>query len=295
MKKIICLSAWLIVFGFTLHAQDEGAIEKRERIALDKGIFIGLGPSLTLGKNIGDYSTGINFEIGYTKRLNRVLSIGPSISYLKFNYDPEKTGENNAFISDEMFSGEFYDYWVAMYVDFKGGDLSLLSAALNFKLNFIPIKDNSKISVYGFAKPFITSAQRSAVTGKAYVFGVPDQDENGAYSEDEIYAGAEFGVVEIPWEAGDPQWESLGLTISDDLKKDSRITGGIFIGPGIELFPAKKVSFYVQAAFGYTFPVSFVSTEKYKGNVLEKLDEKFPITEEGFPSVNIQFGGSFNF
>ena len=89
MKRAIY---FIIVFAFistSLLAQDEGAIEKRERIARNKGVFLNLGPSFTLGKNIGDYSTGFNFEAGYLKRVNRVLSVGPSISYMSFKYDPE--------------------------------------------------------------------------------------------------------------------------------------------------------------------------------------------------------------
>lgn len=294
MKKSICLLAILCGFTVSMYAQDEGTIQKRERIDRANSVFIGLGPSFTLGKNIGDYSVGANFEIGFTKRLNRVFSIGPSISIVGFDYDPEKTGVNNAFISNDLYFDDEYDYWLAMFVDFKGGDLSLTSLAVNLKLNLIPVKDNSVVSVYGFAKPFLTFVNRSAVTGTAYVFAIEDYDFDGVPSEEEIYSGAE-SALSIPWEAGDPQWEDLDVTISDKLKEDSRVTGGIFVGPGVEFFPARKFSFYVQAAFGYTFPVSFVSTEKYKGNELDALTEEYPITEEGFPSVNIQFGASFNF
>src|SRR5690606_9661641 len=257
-------------------------------------IFLGIGPSFTLGKNIGDYSTGLNVELGYMSRLNRVISVGGSISYMSFKYDPEKTGVNNSFISDETISDGYYDNWLAMYVDFKGGDMNLVSLAANLKFNLVPVMDNSTISVYAFAKPFLTMASRTAVKGTAYLFWVPDYDFNGVYSEDEIIDGA-YSAVQVPWEAGDPTWEAEGITISDKLNKDSRITGGIFVGPGIEIFPAKNVSFYAQAAFGYTFPVSFVSTKKYEGNSLDSMDEEFPVIEQGFPSVNLQFGISFNF
>jgi hypothetical protein len=296
MKKNICLLAVLCGLTLSLYAQDEGVILKRSRIERPSSIFVGIGPSFTLGKNIGDYSAGANFEFGFTKRLNRVFSIGPSISIVSFNYDPDKTGANNAFISKDTFydTDTGYDYWAAMYVDFKGGDLTLTSLAVNLKLNLIPVKDNSVVSVYGFAKPFLTVANRSEVTGTAYVFPIVDFDYSGSPSEDEIYLGAEY-AQRIPWEAGNPQWQELDVTISDKLKEDSRVTGGIFVGPGVEFFPARKFSFYVQAAFGYTFPVSFVSTEKYKGNLLDNLDEQFPIAEEGFPAINVQFGASFNF
>jgi hypothetical protein len=299
MNKIYLYAAFLCLPLISL-AQDEGSIVKKERIDLDKGIFIGGGPSFTLGKNIGDYSTGLNFEAGFTKRVNRVLSIGPSISYISFKYDPQETGDNNIFYDRQT---EYYDptydlYWATgMYVDFKGGDLSLLSVAFNLKLNFIPIRDDSKISLYAFAKPFISFAKRTEVKGDSYVFRVYDIDDDGLYTEEEaVLSIEETGSVLVPWEAGDPTWADYGLVISDDLKEDTRITGGIFIGPGIEIMPAKNISFFGQVAIGYTFPVSFISTEKYDNtDDLNDVDPSYPIVEEGFPSINLQFGVSFNF
>jgi hypothetical protein len=293
MKHFICFIIFLFCAGLCVQAQDEGTIVKQSRLEKGKGVFIGIGPSFTLGKNIGDYSTGFNFDAGYMIRLNRVISIGPSISYVSFNYDPQKTGLNNIFFSEETFSGSYY-YRTALVVDFKGGDLSLTSAALNIKFNLIPVMNNTKISVYGFAKPFIAYATRSEVSGNASIFNIYDTNDDGNYSEAEIVSGYQSAIT-LPWRANDPQWASYGVRISDDLKKDSRVTGGIFVGPGIEFFPAKKFSFYAQAAFGYTFPVTFVSTKKYEGGDLDKIDEKFPIIKQGFPSVNIQLGASFNF
>jgi hypothetical protein len=293
MKKLYLLvlfSAFITI----ANAQDEGTIIKKARLERSKGIFIGGGPSFTLGKNIGDYSKGLNFEAGYLTRLNRVISIGPSVSYINFKYDQEKTGLNNVFFSEEMYDPYTYNYRYGLYVDFKGGDLTLLSAAFNLKINFIPVTDNSKVSIYGFVKPFVTMAKRKEVKGTATVFAVYDSDESGTYDEEEIEV-ALASSVEIPWEAGDPSWQELGVTISDDLKEDSKITGGVFLGPGIEFMPAQNVSFYLQGAFGYTFPVSFVSTKKYEGNDLNKIDEKYPVTKEGFPSINVQVGLTFNF
>ena len=60
-----------------------------------KVFLLDFGASFTLGENIGDYSVGFNIEAGFVKRMNRVFSIGPSISYLSFEYDPEETGGCN--------------------------------------------------------------------------------------------------------------------------------------------------------------------------------------------------------
>ena len=306
MKKIYLLSL-LSGIIFSLNAQDEGVIIRKERLEFNQGVFIGGGPSFTLGKNIGDYSTGLNFEIGYTNRLNRILSLGGSISYTSFKYDSKKTGENNIFIGDEYFdSQEYLNYLLAMYVDFDGGDLNLTSAAFNIKLNLIPVTDASMFSVYVFAKPFVTMYTRTEVKGTALLFGVYDLDSDGTYTAEEAEYSAQYAVenasfdnpripLYIPWQAGDPTLQDYGVTLSDDLKKESKVTGGIVVGPGIEFMPARKISIYAQAGFGYTFPVTFISTEKYKGNDLNTVDEKYPVAKEGFPSINVQAGLTFNF
>lgn len=295
MKKCLWLGL-IICSSLTVAAQDEGVINKRERIGRDAGIFLSFGPSFTFGKNIGDYSTGFNMEGGFLKRLNRVVSIGPSVSYLSFKYDPEKTGYNNIFASEEFYDSEFQtNYFNAILIDFNGGDMTLVSAACNLKFNIIPITDNTKFSVYGFAKPFITFANRKAVKGVATIFSVYDEDYDDFYSEEEIINGASF-ATEVPWEANDPTWADYGINISEALEKDSRVTGGIFVGPGVEFMPAGKVTVFAQAAFGYTFPVSFVSTDSYyEEGSFDELTEEYPIEKEGFPSLNVQVGLSFNF
>ena len=293
MKKIYLLIFFSVLLTIA-KAQDEGTIVKKERLERNKGIFIGGGPSFTLGKNIGDYSKGINVEAGFVKRLNRVISIGPSVSYINFKYDPKKTGINNVFFGEQEYDQNDDIYTPGLYVDFKGGDLTLMSVAFNVKVNFIPVTDNSKVSVYGFVKPFITMAKRKEVKGEATIFALYDSNYDGTYQDSEIEDAVANAVV-LPWEAGDPTWQEYGVTISDDLKEDSKITGGVFIGPGIEFLPAQNVSFYAQAAFGYTFPVSFVSTKKYEGGDINTIDEKYPVTKEGFPSINVQVGLTFNF
>ncbi|MBT1709673.1 hypothetical protein KK062_15630 [Fulvivirgaceae bacterium PWU5] len=297
MKTSIRLAVSLIFIAgvvFQAAAQDEGVITKKERIGRSKGIFIDIGPSWTLGKNIGDYKAGANFEIGYQKRLNRVLSIGPSLSFLQFDYDPGETGINNAFIGGPFNNGNgpFYE---GIYYELEGGDLSLVSLSMNIKLNLIPVRDNSVVSAYVFAKPFISYVTRTEVTGTMnLLFNYGDLEDETQWQDD-----GTFDRV-----AGEPLDEPFDdYTVSDELKEQDQVTGGIFIGPGLEFFPARKFTGFVQVSIGYTFPVSFVSTESYSddqyfGNdfngFMEKM-QKYPITKEGFPSVNLQFGVSFNF
>lgn len=255
-------------------AQDEGAIVKKERIQRDKGIFVGGGISIAAGSNLGDYSTGINFEGGFTKRLNRVFSIGASISYLKFAYDAEVLKTKPDIGGTGIPSNFYYDTQAGVISDgyfltLTGGDVSLISLAANLKVNFVPVKDNSKISVYAFAKPFIASATVSSISGTAEYY----------------YYDTEFS----DWYAN-PSFNASG-----SYNSKSSITGGIFVGPGVEIFPAKAVSIYVQASFGYTFPLDIVSTRSYGNDYnIDLANPNFPIASLGFTSINFAAGVSFN-
>ena len=212
MKRLLSLLIFIsIVMGAA--AQDEGIIKKRERIDKNKGIFLGLGPSFTFGKNIGDYKTGFNVELGFLKRVNRVLSIGPSISYLGFQYDPEVTtanggdayigyGDPNGWETKYGLGDLAYDYGYVLTLE--GGDLSLTSLALNIKLNFVPVKDNSVISVYAFAKPFLTLASRKEVsgTGERYTYEIYEDDQNTSTQNDDL----------LYYNQNDGQWYADGYT-----------------------------------------------------------------------------------
>ncbi|HMG94579.1 MAG TPA: hypothetical protein VK589_31185 [Chryseolinea sp.] len=300
--------AFLVACSFVVCGQDEGTIVKRERIDRSKNIFLGFGPSFTLGENIGDYSVGYNVEAGFLKRVNRVLSIGPSVSYIAFAYDPEKTKAENA---EDLYVGTSYDIngWHDRYdqaglnpdqewdfgwlLNLEGGNISLLSLALNLKFNLIPITDKSVFSIYGFAKPFISWANRTAVTGSGqrYIYEAYEDEVNEL-----LYPYPPYSEVNIWYlDDGEDGVDPWGPTQIPALAEESKITGGIFVGPGVEFNPAKKVSIYAQAAFGYTFPVSYVSTESYPKTVQSYVNPEFPIVEKGFPSVNVQLGVSFNF
>jgi hypothetical protein len=287
---------------FAASAQDEGAIIKKERIAKDKSVFVDFGPSFTLGKNIGDYKTGFNIEAGFVKRMNRLLSIGPSISYVSFKYDPSVTsveggdayvdnGDPNDWQTKYPTYNDTYDYGYILTLE--GGDINMISLALNLKLNFVPVKDKSIFSVYAFAKPFISYASRTAVKGSdvRYAYEIFEDDNGTSDDADDV----------LYYNTGDDTWYEDGFTSAwgpDDyevLKSYQKFTGGIFLGPGVEIFPARRFSFFVQGAFGYTFPISFISTKSYESTVDDYISEEFPMVKKGFPSINIQVGASFNF
>jgi hypothetical protein len=309
MKKVICLAGCLLLSGYILHAQDEGVIKKRERIDRSKSIFLSGGGSAPFGKNIGDYSFGTNVEIGFLKRLNRILSVGPSVSYYHFKYDPEvTTADRDAFYGDGDISIEYpsaFDTWNEKYgldedyryayvLTLEGGNLSLISLAANIKVNFIPVTDKRIVSVYGFAKPFVTYAKREAVSGsgKRWIWQAYEDKQGTASEADDLLY---YNQTNEGWRDDDKyveNWDSKGYPA---LEEESSVTGGIFIGPGVEFAPAKAVSGFFQIAFGYTFPVSYISTKSYDNTIQSYANDEFPIVKKGFPSLNIQFGVSYNF
>ena len=275
MKKIFYTILFLIPLGFFVNAQDEGAITKRKRIERDKSIFIGGG--ISNATSLADYSIGINFEGGFVKRVNRVLSIGGSISYLNFNYDPNITSSRIAPANINTFPSNFYYDPTALndpafidagaLISISGSDLSVISLAANIKLNFVPIKENTKISVYGFAKPFVASATNSA--GNIILDGVLYNSQTG--NLDKVSGATE----NLPFE------------------EVSVITGGIFLGPGVEFFPNSPISFFVQASFGYTFPVGQFSIKSLNRDI-DKWPDPLPSTSLGFTSINFSGGVAFN-
>ena len=264
----------LLVFALilpTLHAQDEGTIVKRERIERNKNIFFGGGVSIINDKNLSEYSKGFNFEGGYMKRLNRILSIGGSFSYLSFAYDPAISKGTPVF---GKYPSNFYSGYnvngahVGAIINFNGSTLTFTSLAFNLKVNFVPIKDNSVISVYGFAKPFISISKHS--------------DINISLDTYQDSFNTNF-------------WTPIsGGSVSDVAKVDSQTTGGIFIGPGIEIYPTKPISFFLQASFGYTFSSDFISTKSYPRDLTVLDSPTFPAKSIGFTSINFAGGISIN-
>lgn len=256
-----------------VQAQDEGAVVMKERIERDKSIFVGGGISILGGDNLGDYSNGINFEGGFIKRLNRIVSIGGSVSYHKFAYDPEVLSNKPDPSGQGLPPDFYYDTSLPIssvsegyFLTLNGGDVSMLSLALNLKVNFVPVKDNSVISVYAFAKPFISSSTVSSISGTAkYIY----------------------------FDGSDWVYDSSG-DVSGTFNSKSSITGGIFIGPGIEINPAKPISFFAQASFGYTFPMEVVSTRSYGNDFNDIGANNFPLASLGFTSINFAAGISFN-
>lgn len=266
MKKL--LPFILLICSISAIAQDEGTIVKRERIERDKSIFVGGGVSIINNSELSEYSAGFNFEGGYMKRLNRIVSIGGSLSYLSFAYSTPVTKQTPIFgkYPDNFYSGYDAGSHEGYLININNTKLTFTSLSLNLKFNFVPVKDNSTISFYGFAKPFVSMA---------------------SYSDVDISVD---GYVDF---ANTNTWTYV-TSASDIAKGESKISGGIFLGPGVEFSPAKPISIFAQASFGYTFPSDFISTKSYPKDLTTINDPNFPIKNIGFTSINFAAGISFN-
>jgi hypothetical protein len=274
MKRVLAVS-FVISFAISnLSAQDEGKIVKRERIERDKGIFVGAG--ISSASALEDYSLGINFEAGYSKRINRIISIGGSFSYLAFKYDPKITTSSKIVPTDiKTFPSNFYYDPTSLQdplfinegalISVSGANISMISLAMNLKVNFVPIKENTTISVYGFAKPFIASAASSS----------------GSVLLEGVFVNTQYDLVKVG-----------GASQSVPFNSESVITGGVFIGPGIEFFPNNPISFFLQATFGYTFPLDQSSIKSLPRDITKWTD--VPVKSIGFSSLNFAGGISFN-
>jgi hypothetical protein len=273
MKIVLVTFSLMVLIIFGIQAQDEGKIEKRERIERNKNIFVGGGISLINDTNLKEYSTGFNFEGGFSKRLNRVLSLGASLSYLSFAYNTPASPKqapvfgkypDNFYTGFEDFPAQnLTDVHSGYIVNFNNTKLSFFSLAVDFKVNFVPVKENSVVSFYGFAKPFISYSKHSDITVSLDSY----TDINNTNT-----------------------W-AFGASASEVVPLDGNVTGGIFLGPGIEINPTKPISFFLQASFGYTLASDFISTKSYPTRDLKLFDDSnWPGKSTGFSSINFSGG-----
>jgi hypothetical protein len=247
MKPVYSLVIALIFFSSAVKAQDEGEVVVKERFARDKSVYISVGPSFTIGKNLGDYSTGLSLEAGFLKKSNKLISWGANLSYLKFGYDESQTYK--------YFYDPENDFAIESYLD--GGDISLLSVGFNLKLNFIPVGDNTAVSIYGIVNPFVSFVKRTEVTSYAELF--VDEDEFEEY--DGIY---DTRTGDVTFDAED----------YPALASESKVSGGAHLGFGVEFVPSHAVSFFLQATFCYTLPVSYVATDSFLKEEDQYVDEE---------------------
>lgn len=277
LRQLVFL--WLTLLTINLYSQDEGLIERRTRFEHPHSIGFQIGPLFRLGK--ADYSGGYEVTIGYSNRINRILTIGPKLSFAKFRFQPSLTNSysdsdvkgNNVFQSDTSF----YEIYV---VSFRGGNLTQLSLGLNLKLDFKPYTSGQRIRYYIIAEPFILVSQRSSLSSISriwYFSQSPSEDSS-------LWSGGDIEVEEGPNTPGRQKWTS-----------SNELTGGAQLGMGFELELPGNWSVLLQPTLRYTLPITHIKTSSYPRESLKYSNTNFPMVKESFSTVGILVGLSHHF
>lgn len=245
-------------------AQDEGAITKKARV-LSKSttLYFAIGPSLNLGS--GDYKQGFNVQAGLLKRLNRIVSIGPSLALTKFNYD--NSAGNTTFIEQGG-----YEIWK---VRMEGGNLTFSSLGLDIKFNFIPSERIQKFSAYAIVKPAVLLSTRSQVSGNVETWYRDEVTDNIGTTW--YYSGTT---------------ESLN---SDRWKAASQVTAGMNAGIGGEWIMSSGLSLFLQSAVGFSLPITYVDSNSHSTNLSGFTNPEYPFAKKSFSSLTVSLGLAYTF
>lgn len=260
-------------------AQDEGVLTKKERVVRGKSLYFFAGPSYRFGSNDGDYSGGLNLEAGYLIRLNRIISIGPSLSFSKFKYDDSISDSFGN--EDATGNNIFTDVYEVKIVYMEGGSLTHFSVGFDVKFDFIPMADDRKFNVYGLVKPFLLLSSRRAVSAivepwQMLVLGDPPSEYYYTGPPDELLNSETSGLS---------RWGS-----------ETEFSGGLNLGVGGEYSLPSGLSFLVQASFRMTLPITYINTSAFDPSTLTGFyHPDYPFVKEGFTTLNISLGVSYRF
>jgi len=285
MKNSIVLSlVFIALFLQASWAQEEGTLTKKERIVNGNSIYLLVGPSFRFN-NKSDYSGGLNLEVGFLKRLNRITSIGASIGYTKFNFDQSLSDSfknadaigNNAFIEDGGYE---------VYVDtLKGGNLNFLSVGLDFKLEFIPFSEARKLSAYGIVKPFLLVSGRSEVSALTRIYYSDTNPMILPYNNVNWSGDGELLGNFNSQSSGRGHWAST-----------TEISGGVGLGVGIDYSLKSNIKIYMQSALKFTLPITHIKTNAFPASRERGYNNKdYPFVKEGFSTINLAVGVSYYF
>lgn len=220
-------------------------------------------------------------ETGYLFRMNRMVSIGPSLFFSMFKYDDEisdsfrnsdATG-NNIFIEDGGYEVKI--------VNMEGGDLTQIAAGLDVKIDFIPMADSRRFNVFGLVRPFLLVASRTAVsaTVETWYKNVPEDPPS-------------------EWDYGGGPDELLNSD-TDGLSRwgaDTQFSGGLNLGVGVEYSLPSGLSFLVQGAFRVTLPITYIDTSAFEPSILTGYyHPDYPFVKKGFTTFNVSIGAVYRF
>ncbi len=249
-------------------AQDTGPAQAMQRFSYPHFSFLSAGP--IIGSS-GDYKKGFQLELGYGKRLNKVIYIQGCISYQKLTNDytgydfyVSETDEPTAFPPGTIDNEVPYDpYDDSFEVGLRGGDLSMFTLSGVLRVNLIPYSESAKVLVYGFIQPAIGVAVLSDI-------------------QKEVRLTIDYNYDQIT--------ESTRASTSN-------FVSGISLGPGVEVLPTQKFSFFAQVAFGGYFGNDIVLDKtSYSNNTSSINNPNFPVKDSGaLVSISVKLGVQYNF
>lgn len=259
-------------------SQDEGSIIKKSRIAKGNHLFVNIGTSFPLSK--ADYKPGLCIEMGHLFQMNRIVSIGPSVSFAKYQYN--SAIPSNSPTPDTKKDNIYYEdggYQINV-VYFDGGDLSMLSLGLNVRANIVVPGKEYGLTIYGIAKPSVLYSTYSDVKAKVDIWYTnnipPDPPADWQISE---------SVSIDKYSTGYGYWS-----------KESKVTAGMNLGFGCEYATQSGWGFNIQSTVGLIPTVRHINTSEFKNSIEAGYNSpSFPLVNKGFSTVNLTAGVSFRF
>jgi hypothetical protein len=255
---------FLVVTWFTASGQDAGRAEVQQRF--DRMHFSSFSFGLVKGSS-GDYDKGWQAEVGYGKRLNKLITAGANITYLTlgntyngYDFYVSESDEPSAFPPGSTTDGDPYDE--SIEVGISGGNFSSFSLSGFVRMNLTPYSDNSKVVVFGFIKPSVGICFLSAMTKEARL------------------------VVDF---------EYVNTTYVDR-ESTTSFVAGVSVGPGIEFLPTKNLSLTTHVGFNSQFGNKIVLDKSaFRPSTATVSNVDFPVTSGALISLSFTLGLQYNF
>jgi hypothetical protein len=284
MTKTYLIAFVLVVVCIcTGFSQDEGVLTKKVRITNGKSFIFSTGPSFRFN-NKSDYSPGLYFEAGYLTRLNRLVSIGGSLSFTKLNFDQELSDSyaDSKAIGNNLFQEDGGYEVYAVYMD--GGNLNFYAAAFDLRIDFSPYNEENKVSVYGHIKPFVLASSRSEVSATTYLW-YPNNNPFEPPPWDPAVSGGVLYETIAATDEGREGWAAK-----------TEFAGGIGIGIGVDYTLSSKLKLFLQPALRFTSPITHIKTNEFprlRNNGYN--NPEYPFAKKGFSTLTVALGLAYSF
>jgi len=264
MKNLVFLVAIMPALYWPAYSQEEGRAEVKERF--ERMHFSSFSVGVLRGST-GDYKKGWQADLGYGKRLNKLITVGANLAFMSlgnsyngYDYYVSESDEPSAFPPGSTTDGEPYDE--SIEVGISGGEFSAFSLSGFVRMNFTPYSDNSTIVVFGFIKPSVGISFLSAMTKEARM------------------------VVDFEYES----------TTYIDRESTTSFVAGVSVGPGMEFIPTKNLSLTAHVGFNSQFGNMIVLDKSaFRPSTATVNNVDFPVTSGVLISLSFTLGLQYNF